>query len=78
MIFGTTLLDVAEHLNVGVALVSLMFLVRAIGTVIGTVGVGFLLDLYPRLQNTFICLFVLGVIVGTAIIIIANYIVIMY
>ena len=64
MIFGTTLLDVADHINVGVSLVSFMFFVRAVGSIIGTVGAGFLLDLFPRLQNTLLCLFTLGMVVG--------------
>ena len=64
MIFGTTLLDVADHINVGVSIVSLMFFVRAVGSIIGTVGAGFLLDHFPRLQNTLLCLFTLGMVVG--------------
>ena len=64
MIFGTTLLDVANYINVGVSIVSLMFFVRAVGSIIGTVGAGFLLDHFPRLQNTWLCLFTLAMVVG--------------
>ena len=57
VVFAPTLLDIAHQLDVGVGVLSVIFLVRAIGGVIGTVGSGILMDHYPRLQYTLICLF---------------------
>ena len=62
--FGPTLLDIAHQLDVGVELLSVAFLTRAIGGVIGTVGSGVLMDRFPRLQYTLFCCFLFGGITG--------------
>jgi len=60
VVFGPTLLDVAHRLQVGVGLLSLMFLVRAVGTVLGTVGSGVLMDHFRWMSFTLLCLIVIG------------------
>ena len=45
-------------------MLSVIFLVRAIGAVIGTVGSGILMDRYSRLQYALLCSFLLVVITG--------------
>ena len=60
MVFGPTLLDVAHKLQVGVGLLSLMFLVRAVGTVLGTVGSGVLMDHFQWMSYTLLCLILIG------------------
>ena len=55
MVFAPTLLDIAHQLNVGVGLLSVIFFVRAIGGVLGTVGSGIFLDHFPRLKYVLLC-----------------------
>ena len=64
MVFAPTLLDIAHQLDVGVGLLSVVFLTRAIGGVIGTVASGVLMDRFPRLQYTLLCCFLFGGIAG--------------
>ena len=64
MVFAPTLLDIAHQLNVGVGVLSVIFLVRAIGGVVGTVGSGILMDRYPRLQYALLCSVLVGGIAG--------------
>ena len=46
LVFGPTLLDLADHLSVGVGVLSVMFACRAVGAVIGSVASGVILDKY--------------------------------
>ena len=64
VVFAPTLLDIAHQLNVGVGVLSVIFLVRAIGAVIGTVGSGILMDHYSRLQYAQLCIVLVGGIAG--------------
>ena len=64
VVFGPTLLDIAHRLDVGVGLLSVIFLVRSIGGVIGTVGSGVLMDHFPRQQYSLLCLILAGGIAG--------------
>lgn len=65
VVFAPTLLDIAHKLNVGVGILSLIFLVRAIGSVIGTVGSGILMDRFPQLQYALLCFVLFGGVAGT-------------
>ena len=62
--FAPTLLDLAHRLNVGVGVMSAVFLVRAVGGVIGTVGSGVLMDHFPRKQYVLLSSVLLGGIAG--------------
>ena len=62
--FAPTLLDIAHKLNVGVGILSVIFLVRAIGGVTGTVGSGILMDHFPKKQNALLGFMLFGGIVG--------------
>ena len=62
--FAPTLLDIAHQLDVGVGVLSVVFLARATGGVIGTVGSGVVMDRFPKQQYTFLCCAILGAIVG--------------
>ena len=62
--FAPTLLDIAHQLDVGVGLLSVAFLSRAIGGVIGTVSSGVLMDRFPSLQYTLLSCFLFGGIAG--------------
>ena len=64
VVFAPTLLDIAHQLDVGVGLLSVVLLTRAIGGVIGTVASGVLMDRFPRLQYTLLCCFLFGGIAG--------------
>ena len=64
LVFAPTLLDIAHKLNVGVGVMSAIFLVRAIGGVIGTVGSGILMDHFPRKQYALLCCIIFGGIPG--------------
>ena len=64
VVFAPTLLDIAHQLNVGVGVLSVIFLVRAIGGVVGTVASGILMDHYPRRQYALLCSFLVVVITG--------------
>jgi FHS family Na+ dependent glucose MFS transporter 1 len=68
VVFAPTLLDIAHQLNVGVGVLSVIFLVRAIGAVIGTVGSGILMDHYSRLQYAQLCIVLVGGIAATAVV----------
>lgn len=52
LVFGPTLLDLADHLNVGVAILAIMFTCRAVGGVIGSVASGVILDKYTTWSYT--------------------------
>lgn len=65
VVFAPTLLDIAHQLNVGVGVLSVVFLVRAIGGVIGTVGSGVLMDHFSQLQYSLLCCVLAGGIAGT-------------
>ena len=69
VVFAPTLLDIAHQLNVGVGLLSVIFLVRAIGAVIGTVGSGVLMDHFPRRQYILLCCVLMCGVTGDPIII---------
>lgn len=60
VVFAPTLLDIAHELDVGVGILSVIFLVRAIGSLIGTVGSGILMDRFPQLQYTQLCFVLVG------------------
>ena len=62
--FAPTLLDIAHQLNVGVGLMSVIFLVRAIGGVLGTVGCGVIMDRLPQLHHSLLCLALAGLATG--------------
>ena len=64
MVFAPTLLDIAQKLNVGVGVMSVIFLVRAIGGVVGTIGSGILMDHFPKKQYSMLCCALLGRITG--------------
>ena len=64
VVFAPTLLDIAHKLNVGVGIMSVIFLVRAIGGVVGTVGSGILIDHFPKKKNALLCCVLLGRITG--------------
>ena len=64
MVFAPTLLDIAQKLNVGVGVMSVIFLVRAIGGVVGTVGSGILMDHFPKKRYSMLCCLLFGGIVG--------------
>ena len=64
LVFAPTLLDIAHQLNVGVGLMSLMFLARAIGGVLGTVGCGAITDRLPQLHYSLLCLALAGLATG--------------
>ena len=64
MVFAPTLLDLAHKLNVGVGVMSVIFLVRAVGGVIGTVGSGVLMDRFPRKQYLLLSTILLGGLAG--------------
>ena len=55
MVFGPTLLDLANHLSVGVGSLAIMFAVRALGGAAGSVGSGVILDKAKRHSYTFMC-----------------------
>ena len=46
LVFGPTLLDIADHLSVDVGVLSVMFTCRAVGGVIGSVASGVIIDKY--------------------------------
>ena len=58
--FGPTLLDISEKLHVGVGILTLMFLVRAVASVVGTVSSGVLMDWLPHLSYTLLCFIIVG------------------
>ena len=64
VVFAPTLLDIAHQLDVGVGLLSVVFLVRAAGGVIGTMGSGMLMDRFPQQQYTLLCCVLVGRILG--------------
>ena len=64
MVFAPTLLDIAHQLDVGVGLLSVMFLVRAAGGVLGTMVSGVLLDKFPRRQYALLCVVLFARILG--------------
>ena len=64
VVFAPTLLDIAHQLDVSVAVLSIIFLVRAIGSVIGTIGSGVLMDRFPRLQYLQLSFVLFGSVAG--------------
>ena len=60
VVFGPTLLDISEKLHVGVGILTLMFLVRAVGGVIGVVVSGLLMDWLPHFSYTLLCFIIVG------------------
>ncbi len=64
MVFGPTLLDVASHLSVGVGSLAIMFAVRAVGGVLGTVGSGFIFDRLGRFSYTMMICILLAAIIS--------------
>lgn len=44
--FGPTLLDISSHLSVGVGVLAVMFTCRAIGSGVGSVSSGVIMDKY--------------------------------
>lgn len=64
VVFAPTLLDIARELHVGVGILSVIFLVRAIGSVIGTVGSGILMDHFPQLQYALLCFVLVAGVAG--------------
>ena len=52
VIFGSTLLDIANHLSVGVGILALMFTCRAVGAGIGSVGSGVVMDKFVHYHFT--------------------------
>ena len=62
--FGPTLLDLAKHLSVGVGSLAIMFAVRAIGSAVGSVGSGVILDKMERFSYTLIAIIITGGIIS--------------
>ena len=52
ILFGSTLLDIASHLSVGVGVLAVMFTCRAIGSGIGSVSTGVIFDKFPSWSYT--------------------------
>ena len=50
--FGPTLLDIASHLSVGVGVLAVMFTCRAVGSGVGSVSSGVILDKYASWSYT--------------------------
>ena len=62
VVIGPTLLDLASSLSVDIATLSSMLLIRAVGMVIGTIGIGVLLDRVGGWTYTIITLVLASVI----------------
>lgn len=52
LVFGPTLLDLADHLAVGVGVLAVMFTCRALGSAVGSVASGVVLDKYTAWSYT--------------------------
>ena len=55
LVFGPTLLDLADHLGVGVDILAIMFTCRAIGGAVGSVMSGIIMDRLVRYSYTILC-----------------------
>ena len=64
VVFAPTLLDIAHRLDVGIEVMSVIFLSRAIGGVVGTIGSGVLMDRFSKQQYAQMCCILIGGIVG--------------
>ena len=53
--FGPTLLDLADHLSVGIDALAIMFTCRAIGAAVGSVGSGIVFDKMVEYSYTIFC-----------------------
>lgn len=60
VVFGPTLLDLADHLSVGVESLVFMFALRAIGAVCGTAGSGIALDKLEKSSYTIMSIILLS------------------
>lgn len=64
LVLAPTLLDIAHQFDVSVAILSIILLVRAIGSVVGTIGSGILMDRFPRLQYIQLSIITFGCLAG--------------
>ena len=52
VIFGPTILDLGNQLNASVGVLSAMFVCRAIGSALGSIGTGIILDKLHKFSYT--------------------------